>query len=113
MRSRAAVNKDRTSRPPGPPAALLQQCNPPAAGFMTEGILAAVKFRNLDGGPRVLAIQNHGWIQVAATLSTALGFGAIYRNKALKGKKHFTSLHGKVGGYCWPTSGLQCSSCLP
>ena len=63
---------------------------------MAEGILTAIKFRGLDGGPRVLAIQNHGWIQVAATLSTAMGFAAIYRNKAQKGKVHFTSLHGKV-----------------
>lgn len=65
---------------------------------MTEGIVAAYRFRNLDGGPRVQAIQNHGWIQGAATVSVALGFLAIWRNKAAKGKPHFTSLHGKVRG---------------
>jgi len=26
-----------------------------------------------------------------------IGFGVIYRNKAIHGKAHFTSLHGKMG----------------
>ena len=51
-------------------------------GFMTEGILAAYRFRATDGGARVQAIQNHGWIQAAATVAVASGFLAIYRNKA-------------------------------
>ena len=34
--------------------------------------------------------------QVASTFSVGLGFAAIYRNKALNGKAHYTSLHGKV-----------------
>ena len=51
-------------------------------GFMTEGILAAYRFRATDGGVRVQAIQNHGWIQAAATVAVASGFLAIYRNKA-------------------------------
>lgn len=66
-------------------------------GFMTEGILAAYKFRNLDGTPRVLAIQNHGWIQLASSTCVGLGLYIIYRNKAINGKLHFSSLHGKVG----------------
>lgn len=76
--------------------AQLPLCCCSLAGFMTEGILAAVKFRNLDGGPRVLGIQNHLWIQVASTVCVALGFLAIFWNKVLHGKVHFKSLHGKV-----------------
>ena len=50
-------------------------------GFMCEGIIAAYRFRATDGGPRVLAITNHMWVQVAATVSIMLGFWAIYYNK--------------------------------
>eukprot|EP00887_Chlorella_sp_A99_P002879 scaffold6.g2879.t1 len=66
-------------------------------GFMTEGILTAVRFRPNEGMARVVAIQNHGLIQAGASVSVGLGFYAIYRNKALKGKQHFASLHGKTG----------------
>ncbi|KAL6766195.1 hypothetical protein ACKKBG_A35060 [Auxenochlorella protothecoides x Auxenochlorella symbiontica] len=66
-------------------------------GFMTEGISTALAFRHLEGGPRVRAIQRHGWVQVASTVCIALGFLVIYTNKANNGKQHFTSLHGKVG----------------
>ena len=52
-------------------------------GFMTEGLLAAVAFRPLEGGARVAAIQNHGLIQAASTLSAGLGFYAIWRNKVM------------------------------
>ena len=44
---------------------------------MTEGILTAYKFRHLDGGPRVLAIQNHGWIQVGWGLFQFLAWGRV------------------------------------
>ncbi len=80
------------------------------AGFMTEGILAAYKFRSLDGGSRVQAILNHGWIQTAATISIGLGFLAIYRNKMLKGKVHYKSLHGKVHSTCGSPSQLNRST---
>ncbi|PRW55908.1 cytochrome b561 domain-containing 2 [Chlorella sorokiniana] len=66
-------------------------------GFMTEGIMAAVRFRPNEGLSRVQAITNHAIIQSAATACIAMGLYAIYHNKNLKGKQHFTSLHGKVG----------------
>ncbi|KAL4443035.1 hypothetical protein ABPG77_008526 [Micractinium sp. CCAP 211/92] len=66
-------------------------------GFMTEGIMAAVRFRPNEGSTRVAAITNHALIQCAATACCCLGFYAIFHNKNLKGKQHFTSLHGKVG----------------
>ena len=50
-------------------------------GFMCEGIVAAYKLRATDGPPRVAALQNHMWVQIAATLSIALGFAAIFYNK--------------------------------
>ena len=50
-------------------------------GLMCEGMIAAYRFRGTDGPPRVVAIQNHMWVQVAATVSIALGFWAIYYNK--------------------------------
>lgn len=50
-------------------------------GLMTEGILKAVAFRNLEGVQRVRAIQSHGWIQAGAAACITLGFAAIYANK--------------------------------
>lgn len=50
-------------------------------GLMTEGMVMAFKFRPLEGGPRVQAIQRHGWIQGGAMLCIVLGFYAIYANK--------------------------------
>ncbi|KAI3436714.1 hypothetical protein D9Q98_006129 [Chlorella vulgaris] len=66
-------------------------------GFMTEGIMAAVRFRPNEGVARVAAITNHALIQLAATACISLGFYAIYHNKNLMGKSHFLSLHGKMG----------------
>jgi cytochrome b-561 domain-containing protein 2 len=66
-------------------------------GFMCEGIIAAYRLRPTDGPPRVAAIQNHMWVQIASTISILLGFWAIYYNKTLHNKQHFKSLHGKVG----------------
>lgn len=66
-------------------------------GFMTEGIMTAVRFRPNEGTTRVAAITNHALIQCASTACCCLGFYAIFHNKNLKGKQHFTSLHGKVG----------------
>ena len=51
-------------------------------GFMSEGIVAAFRFRPMEGAPRVAAIQNHAWVQAASSASVALGFYVIYRNKA-------------------------------
>ncbi len=50
-------------------------------GAMAEGVLAAVKFRRLEGPPRAAAIQRHFWIQLLAVTAVAGGFWAIYQNK--------------------------------
>jgi len=50
-------------------------------GFMCEGIVAAYKLRPTDGPPRVLALQQHMFVQIAATICIVLGFAAIYANK--------------------------------
>lgn len=52
-------------------------------GFMSEGVLLAHSFRLLDGPDRVKAIWQHAIMQVAACISIATGFGAIYLNKVL------------------------------
>jgi cytochrome b-561 domain containing protein 2 len=48
---------------------------------MSEGVLTALKFRQLEGQQRVAAIQRHLYIQLAAALAITAGFYAIYRNK--------------------------------
>ncbi|KAL6748955.1 cytochrome b-561-like protein [Haematococcus lacustris] len=65
--------------------------------FMSEGIIAAIMFRHIDGHDRVHAIWGHAWLQLRSVLCIAAGFAAIYRNKVLHGKTHFHSLHAKVG----------------
>jgi Eukaryotic cytochrome b561 len=50
-------------------------------GLMSEGILLAVNFRQLEGQRRAAAIQVHAYVQLAALLSIALGFWAIWQNK--------------------------------
>lgn len=50
-------------------------------GFMCEGILAAYHLRPSDGHLRVVALQNHMWMQVASAVCVFLGFLCIYSNK--------------------------------
>jgi hypothetical protein len=50
-------------------------------GFMCEGIISAYRLRASDGAPRVAAIQNHMWVQLASMTSIILGFWVIYLNK--------------------------------
>jgi hypothetical protein len=50
-------------------------------GFMSEGMLIAVNFRHFEGPRRVLAIQIHACVQLAALASIAVGFWAIWQNK--------------------------------
>ncbi|CAK0780506.1 hypothetical protein CVIRNUC_005075 [Coccomyxa viridis] len=66
-------------------------------GFMAEGVLTSISFRALDGQDRVKAIQRHLVWQLAAFVCLVGGFYAIYRNKVVHGKAHFTSWHAKVG----------------
>jgi len=72
-----------------------------AMGFgllMTLGVASALKLRALGPGPeRVKAIWAHAAVQVFGLAFALGGFIAIYRNKAMKGKQHFTSTHGQVG----------------
>jgi cytochrome b-561 domain-containing protein 2 len=66
--------------------------------LMTLGVASSCKLRTLGGGPeRVRAIWAHAACQTGAVAFALGGFGAIYRNKAIKGKEHFTTTHGKVG----------------
>jgi len=66
--------------------------------LMAEGVMASVSFRDMEAGPnRVDAIWRHLYVQVAAVLAVAGGFYAIYHNKDLMGKDHFTTDHSKVG----------------
>lgn len=109
-------------------------------GFMTEGMLTAVRFRPNEGMARVVAIQvscglllnccsglgsasfecfwqvnsrlqlfiadhgmapitqNHGLIQAASSACVALGFYAIFRNKARRAAIGFLQLGG--GAMC-------------
>lgn len=55
--------------------------------FMTEGLISAIMFRQLDGPERVRAIQSHALLQLRAVLCIAAGFLVIYRNKV----KHATA----------------------
>jgi hypothetical protein len=50
-------------------------------GLMSEGILLGTAFRSLDGPERVQAIIRHALMQLAACITIAIGFWAIYRNK--------------------------------
>ncbi|KAK2075833.1 hypothetical protein QBZ16_001574 [Prototheca wickerhamii] len=59
-------------------------------GLMTEGLLAAVRFRPLDGQARTSAIFHHAYLQIVSITS-------IYKNKNRLGKEHFASLHAKTG----------------
>ena len=66
--------------------------------FMSQGVLSAITLRSLPPGPqRVAAIQSHALMQLRSIACVIIGFGVIYRNKAIHGKAHFTSLHGKMG----------------
>lgn len=65
--------------------------------FMCEGISIAYRARDVDGNSRVGLLSKHFWTQVAAIVCVSLGFAAIYINKHIHGKSHFTSLHGKMG----------------
>ncbi len=51
--------------------------------FMTEGLIAAIHFRQLDGLERVKAIWSHALLQLRAVICVLIGFGVIYRNKVI------------------------------
>lgn len=66
--------------------------------LMTLGVVSALKMRALGPGPeRVKAIWAHAATQIFALSFAVGGFVAIYRNKSIQGKPHFTTTHGQVG----------------
>lgn len=66
--------------------------------FMASGVLSAIRFRSIPPSEeRVEAITKHLLLQGCAILFVLGGFFAIYTNKNLHSKPHYTSLHGKLG----------------
>lgn len=66
--------------------------------LMTLGVGAGLKLRALGpGAERVRALWVHAATQTLALFLALGGFVAIYRNKAIHGKPHFTTTHGKLG----------------
>mmetsp|Transcript_796 Transcript_796/g.1759 ORF Transcript_796/g.1759 Transcript_796/m.1759 type:complete len:273 (-) Transcript_796:241-1059(-) len=65
--------------------------------FMAEGALTAIKFRSLEGPERTTAIWKHASLQSLGVLFAIIGFYAIYTNKSIHGKPHFTSYHSYAG----------------
>lgn len=51
----------------------------------------------LSSSDRKTKVKYHLILQILAAVSMNLGFGAIFYNKNLHNKPHFTSWHGKVG----------------
>ena len=66
--------------------------------LMTWGVYASLKTRAIGPGPeRLDAIWTHAGLQTFAVAFAIGGFVAIYRNKTIHGKEHFTTTHGQVG----------------
>mmetsp|Transcript_10876 Transcript_10876/g.19810 ORF Transcript_10876/g.19810 Transcript_10876/m.19810 type:complete len:234 (+) Transcript_10876:139-840(+) len=65
--------------------------------FMTEGVLGALLFRQLEGLERVKAIQAHAYMQLRAIVFIFAGATVIIYNKIRLGKMHFKSNHAKIG----------------
>ncbi len=61
------------------------------------GIRLAHGARGADGNARAALLSRHTATQLGALGLSVVGFAAIYANKAVNGKVHFTSLHGKLG----------------
>lgn len=49
---------------------------------MTDGLLRALEFRPLEKADRVAAVSVHAYVQLLGILGVAVGFVAIYYNKA-------------------------------
>ncbi|KAK3269487.1 hypothetical protein CYMTET_22078 [Cymbomonas tetramitiformis] len=72
-----------------------------SAGYilcMGEGVLLASKAVVLPAGEdRLRLLKKHMYLQVAAWAAIVGGFYAIYHNKDIHGKPHFTSYHSWLG----------------
>jgi hypothetical protein len=66
--------------------------------FMAEGILSAISLRPVTAGSdRIRGITAHAAVALRTGACVAIGASAIVLNKVLHGKRHFGSLHAKVG----------------
>jgi cytochrome b-561 domain-containing protein 2 len=66
--------------------------------FMSEGVWLASRAVVLPAGEdRLSLLKLHMYAQIMALVCIGIGFFAIYRNKQLHGKPHFTSYHGLAG----------------
>lgn len=82
--------------------------------FMTEAILLfsphgspMKRFSHKTKG------RVHWILQCLCVSSAVLGLAAIFYNKHLNGKPHFTSWHGFLGLLCVCVVGLQCLAAVP
>ena len=67
--------------------------------FMLEAILIFSPHSSLlSSSARSVKVKYHWLLQVVANVLIALGFVAIYYNKNINSKPHFTTWHGCVGG---------------
>merc|ERR1712086_512082 len=65
---------------------------------MSQGVLLSSRAVALHPGPeRLLLLKKHAVVQTLACLAILGGFYAIYKNKEVHGKPHFTSYHSKLG----------------
>eukprot|EP01064_Diplonema_japonicum_P006818 TRINITY_DN14646_c0_g2_i1.p1 TRINITY_DN14646_c0_g2~~TRINITY_DN14646_c0_g2_i1.p1 ORF type:complete len:231 (+),score=34.21 TRINITY_DN14646_c0_g2_i1:66-695(+) len=66
--------------------------------MMSHGVLTATRAVMLPAGEqRLQLLKKHMLIQIFANLSVIGGLVAIYQNKELKGKQHFSTPHAKFG----------------
>ncbi|CAO3626248.1 unnamed protein product [Cunninghamella echinulata] len=63
--------------------------------FLTEGIATLQPTKTLE--EKRDGLKRHAFIQLSAYISSSIGFSAIFYNKILGGKPHFTSFHGQLG----------------
>jgi hypothetical protein len=54
----------------------------------------AVLYKKIGGYENT---KKHGFLMLAATFMALFAWYVIYSNKTMQGKKHLTSIHGKVG----------------
>jgi hypothetical protein len=68
-------------------------------GFLPEVLLASAKFKQnkLEKKGNDALVQQHATMALLCKAFALLGFGAIYVNKELNGRPHFTTIHGQLG----------------
>ncbi|CAO3609097.1 unnamed protein product [Cunninghamella blakesleeana] len=63
--------------------------------ILTEGIATLQTTKTLQ--EKREGLKKHALIQLLAYISSGIGFSAIFYNKIISGKPHFTSFHGQLG----------------